>query len=276
MENATKALLIAAGILLTIMILSIILVAYNQISDYYKSESEMVVAQQLEEFNKQFENYNRKNIRGNDIISLMNKIVDYNERQVYQAGSGYKRIEATLEMGNDNILNQFKYSTHTAWDLNPFLKQKITNKNSSDQELVNITETIKYLSTYFQSEGVTLTDLEFQVLASNASNILLSNSEEIGLDEYSKSKREKRDKILKKIGINIELDSNLIPKDQSANSRMNKVKSITNRYYQYMQFKRACFDCTGVKYDTETGRVYEMTFKLITEVENGQVLVKFD
>ena len=37
MENATKALLIAAGVLIGIIILSMLLLGYNQISNYYNN-----------------------------------------------------------------------------------------------------------------------------------------------------------------------------------------------------------------------------------------------
>lgn len=31
-------------------------------------------------------------------------------------------------------------------------------------------------------------------------------------------------------------------------------------YYEYVQFKRGRFDCEGIEYDPETGRVVKMTF----------------
>ena len=40
MENATKALLIAAGVLIGIIILSMLLLGYNQISNYYQQKSD--------------------------------------------------------------------------------------------------------------------------------------------------------------------------------------------------------------------------------------------
>lgn len=39
MENATKALLIAAGVLIGIIILSMLLLGYNQISNYYQQQN---------------------------------------------------------------------------------------------------------------------------------------------------------------------------------------------------------------------------------------------
>ena len=41
MENATKALLIAAGILIALIILSSLLLLFNMVSDFYQNSSNM-------------------------------------------------------------------------------------------------------------------------------------------------------------------------------------------------------------------------------------------
>lgn len=274
MENASKALLIAAGILFSVMILSLIMIAYNQISNYYTTKQETVEATQLAEFNSKFENYNRKGIRGSELISLMNRIIDYNSSQSYQTGTNYERIGVTIEIGEEN-LKQFKYSSsssdYTSWDNNPLLKATITNKSGKsivdDQKLVEVTSTVQTLSAYI---GINLSDTNFQKLASNVSNILLSNSDENNNTESAKKTRQKRNTILKSVGINIALDSNYKP---ITKSEMDKAKSITNKYYQYMQFKRAYFDCVNVKYDEKTGRISEMNFKVRT---NSSGMVEFN
>ena len=66
MENATKALLIAAGVLIGIIILSMLLLGYNQISNYYQQQSDNLSLKQIVELNKKFTNYDGKTIRGND------------------------------------------------------------------------------------------------------------------------------------------------------------------------------------------------------------------
>ena len=43
MENAAKALLIAAAILILVMILSLLVVAYGQVSDFFQREHENTV-----------------------------------------------------------------------------------------------------------------------------------------------------------------------------------------------------------------------------------------
>ena len=49
MENATKALLIAAGVLIGIIILSMLLLGYNQISNYYQQQSDNLSLKQIVE-----------------------------------------------------------------------------------------------------------------------------------------------------------------------------------------------------------------------------------
>lgn len=271
MENATKALLIAAGVMISIMILSLLVLGYNEISSYYQTKQDVTQAQQVAEFNSVYNNYNRKNVRGSDLISLMNRIIDYNEREVYADGTNYKRIAVTIEIGDSN-LNQFKYYTddrdYTGWDTNELLKGTITNKSGedsiNDQKLIEITGTVSKLSAYM---GVSLDEQDFQVLSSNVANILLTNTDESSNSENSKKVRQKRDSILKSVGINIGLDANFKP---ISSLQMQKAKSITHKYYQYSQFKRAYFNCTECKYDEQTGRVCEMKFEVSTK--NGSVV----
>lgn len=54
MENATKALLIAACVLIGIIILSMLLLGYNQISNYYQQQSDNLSLRQIVELNKKF------------------------------------------------------------------------------------------------------------------------------------------------------------------------------------------------------------------------------
>ena len=78
MENVSKALMIAGGMLIAIMVISLIIVLWNQMSGYFAEQHSATIVEQIAEFNAQFENYNGKDIRGNELISVMNKVVNYN------------------------------------------------------------------------------------------------------------------------------------------------------------------------------------------------------
>ena len=74
MENASKALLIAGGVLLTMLVVGVIVFARERFSEYYSSQSAIKDIDNTAEFNKQFTNYERTNVTGNELISLINKV----------------------------------------------------------------------------------------------------------------------------------------------------------------------------------------------------------
>ena len=79
MENASKALLMAGGILIAILIIGALILMFNQLSDYQNAQSTNEKTSKLADFNSSFERYtDSSGIKGTDIISLANKIVDYN------------------------------------------------------------------------------------------------------------------------------------------------------------------------------------------------------
>lgn len=80
MENASKALMIAGGVLIAVMIITLLAYMYISMSGIFKSEDEIKQIAELEAYNKEYESYNRKLLRGADIISLMNKAISNNKK----------------------------------------------------------------------------------------------------------------------------------------------------------------------------------------------------
>ena len=78
MENASKALIIASSILLAILLISLVLYARSSVSEYQNSKLELDRVENLAKFNDQFAQYDRKDVAGYELISLANKIADYN------------------------------------------------------------------------------------------------------------------------------------------------------------------------------------------------------
>ena len=81
MENVSKALLIAAGVLIGLIVLTMLVVMYRQVTSYYTAKEKARTFEQLQEFNAQYTPYNRKNVRGTELISLINKIINFNEQE---------------------------------------------------------------------------------------------------------------------------------------------------------------------------------------------------
>lgn len=76
MENATKALLIAAAVLVAILIISLGLVVYNMASETINSVN--FSGQEVTAFNDQFTQYQGSNIRGSEINALLKTVLSSN------------------------------------------------------------------------------------------------------------------------------------------------------------------------------------------------------
>ena len=81
MENASKALLIAGTILLSVMILTVGIILYNNFSDTTKKYSDTLSATELVKFNTKFEVFRgRKDVTAQEIASLINVVFEYKKK----------------------------------------------------------------------------------------------------------------------------------------------------------------------------------------------------
>lgn len=116
MENASKALLIAGGILIAILVLAVVVTVSTSTSKLAQSQDEKKLAEQTAEFNRSFEAYDKKVMYGTDIISVVNKANDYNEK----VGSNDITIKI-LDKGNSEIgisyEKEFKSSVFACTDI---------------------------------------------------------------------------------------------------------------------------------------------------------------
>ena len=109
MENASKALIIAGGILIAILVLSALLLMFTNLSDYQRSNSEIVKSEQLSKFNEEFTQYYRNDLEGVDLISLANKVVDYNKRSGGVGEIKYdQKITLTIKIDQRKFKNMLK------------------------------------------------------------------------------------------------------------------------------------------------------------------------
>ena len=94
MENATKALIIAGGMLIAMLIVGLLTWGYTQLRSLQKTNVEEEERQQIVDFNERFEAYNKKVVRGYQMISLANLVSDTNTR--FAEDDGYAPV--TIEV----------------------------------------------------------------------------------------------------------------------------------------------------------------------------------
>ncbi len=78
MENASKALLIAGGVLITMIVASFGVYLYGVYHDHSEKMLARMSEKEVSEFNAKFEFYENKELTPNDIVSIMNLVVENN------------------------------------------------------------------------------------------------------------------------------------------------------------------------------------------------------
>lgn len=252
MENITKALIIAAGIMIAIMIVSLIVVFWNQISGYYAEQHNSQIIEQNTKFNAQFENYNKQEIRGNELISAMNKVINYNTSIADM--EGYDRVVMVVSFMAvptrpiiiKNI-NSFKYNEadDSIFGNSIYTYPCSISNEKDDSSLKKITQ---FAGNLTAETG--LTEEQLQKLSAQISSIVIDENKEI-------------DKNTRYVKLKNILGTSKANEVNGNQTKMNTIIDATKQYYQYTQLKRAMFECLEVKYNTtENGRVNKITFRV--------------
>ena len=247
MENASRALIMAGSVLIALMIIGALMLMFGNLTSYQGTDTESTRTAQIAEFNQQFETYDRNNVRGSDLYSLLNKVIDYNRRQSWEGigESGeeirYEPMEITFTVnpiselsadGNNRLFTQNQYTV--SQNTNAFensIKQTIDDLEDAygQSSLTNLTTG---MSKIFTDSG----DPAVIVANFNAASTIVKIDSVDDLKNKSKSPTKKHQ------------------------DTKTTIQEDVYKYYEYIQFKRAHFDCTDIEYDGNTGRVTRMVF----------------
>lgn len=80
MENAAKALVIAGGVLIAIMTLSLFLYGMTSAARIEQAQNEKKATEELAAFNMEYEAYNKQRLYGIDLITVINKAIEHNQK----------------------------------------------------------------------------------------------------------------------------------------------------------------------------------------------------
>ena len=230
MENASKALLIAAGILIGLILITMIIYGHGQISGYYKIKEENKKIEQLAEFNKQFIGYNRNDVRGSDLLSLVNKIADYNILNDDEEPIELIIIIPAISKMPESQNFYYNYNNYREWD--SFIKLPAQYKLDGNEYTPNIKKLLG-IESEFQNKGYSQTMLV--KLVANMSTLMGQNT------------RKSAKELLEELRIN-----------ESSYGGLTNIQQDIWRYYQYVQLKRAHFDCESLTYKDRKSKTFEI------------------
>ena len=232
MENASKALIMAGSVLIALIVIGAFILMLTNLTDYQEKADTAIEQQQIVEFNNQFSTYDRTALRGTDMLSLMNKIIDYNNRK--STDIGFQKMNITIKGIDKGILQALRYDPSGANLLikkNIYTQENLAEIVSKPQELEN-----KYQKKYIAQ------------LVSNISTFMDICNSSSSINQKIQEINERR----------------WLPKSITSYGSLDSVKNDILIYYEYSQFKRTYFNSTGeTKYDKNTGRITEMNFNCV-------------
>lgn len=273
MENSTKAIIIAGGMFILIMVITLLVVFGRSLSSYMQGQHDKEIVKQVTEFNNKFANYQGTELRGNELISVLNRVIDYN---ALEAGEyGYDPVLVEIDLVDRNALDSvIKFNSK---DENFLFKKnvsKIKNSKDSDDELKTISQKgTTILSNYSKENDANyipkLTDTKLQKLSAEISNIVQDQDNSSWLDGYDGDRnavynRTRAKKLTSILGYTVYEDGTCAVNNKNI---LNAVKKATLEYYQYTQFKRIMFKCTSIEYSQDTGRINKMSFEVKTTTD---------
>lgn len=258
MENASKALIIAGSVLIALMVIGALVLMFNNLSSYQQFSDVNVKDEQIVEFNKQFETYNRHDVRGSDLFTLCNKIVDYNRRKSevgFDKDEGqaikFQPMSITIKfISKDNLL-KFTYDNEIRlFDgilKNYSFELKEENSNKFESSISNKISILEANTEYGGKAGLAN-------LAAGIGNLFFSNPS----SATSLQKTKAEELYFKNT------------KNQKTFYEINNSSNIKNdicSYYEYIQFKRGHFKCTKAEYSSQTGRILSLEFEFTGKIE---------
>lgn len=234
MENASKGLLIAGGMLLAIIVLSLLVYMLSATGRFNDAISERKATEELAAYNAKFEAYHKSRLYGTDVITVVNKAIEHNTKMQANnmADPYYMNIKIRIKPNQSFTTTIIEEDKTT----NPSTERKITNVSSLSPSIQNQLRITPGVFNSYLTTGAAAVTYELGtwqghnfVANSNFTNFFEGDTED--------------------------------SKAQTADG-----KTVYHLYSGLTNFKRAVFTCnaaTGVVYDDTSGRIQEMTFEQI-------------
>ena len=229
MENAAKALIIAVGILIAIMTLSLIVYASTANERLAQAQNEKKAVEELAKFNNEYESYHKDRLYGVDVITVINKAIEHNTKMQAADVTNpyYINISFKTEEDFKNEIYKFVYDVET--------KEKTYEKYGETYD-----EEDKW-NELINKDPIIKKDTEYSLGTLKEKGFIFNNK-------------------VKKI-----FEEGYVNDDTYSISKNNTITTYT-LYSALTNFKRAIFTCTDVEYNN--GRIRSMTFEQVDTNED--------
>ena len=247
MENASKALIMAGSILMSVLVIGTLVLLYNQMSSLEQTKVDSEVTVKVAEYLKKFEQYadRNKTYYGSDILSLANLQEEYNLTQTGQKGYYPISIEIIIDQGIAVYFQTGRYDIEVITTGKENIEKDIRTNEGSVKSSAN-----KYKDkpvSYYASKSYK----EIALIYGFEQNDIKDTSTGKYLDEYT-------------------IEQKLRDKGGEILNLCNDISNYKMLKSDYTSFKNKKFEIMpdtplekGIEYDNNTGRLKTLIFKEI-------------
>lgn len=295
MENASKAIIIAGGMLIAIAIVSLLVWGWRAISSYQSSKNSLKDIEDTAKFNEQFAQYDRDDVMGYELLSLINQIQDYDERlttdSIKASNDKYVPIGIVIKL-DSSASDETKRKKFTVddeprlfKDKNEYIAGDLTTANDGKRPNTFKTLVEKKVEKAIHDLSGNKNDEKIAMeIAKSIDAIFMVEDPEHNNDMvkyradkyYNGNKEQVYQEIANKYnsitkanpGFSaVEAKNQLVRTSRTEKQNSNKYYTAACTYYEYMQFKKGIFKCNNVEYDTSaTGRVTALEFEFTGDI----------
>lgn len=235
MENASKALLLSASVILGVLLFSTFMYFKDEIGLFQSAKVDEQLIEQNREFNAKYEAYNKTFTYGVDVISVINQAYSNNKKyhDMYPDDESMAEpyyINIIVTIGNEPLTTRQYYYF---WD--PTNKKMVVDtpeEGSADKRDNKTIDPGKKIQLFYNGER------KFDKISNGDNNDIMD------IIENSASS-----------------SGPIKITYTSARSDSYEYSYYYLEYSWITDFKRRAFRCTDVKYNTSTGRITEMSFE---------------
>ena len=184
MENASKALIMAGGVLISMLVIGLVVFFFNNLSDLQNIELSAEEVEKVAEFNKQYDVYAR-NVYGSELLSIANKVDDYNKRET--GNKGYSELKLIVKFNTTPNSELFKINKEYNY------KDLLTIKKDIDKELKKYSDRTEGSQYLYKGQDGIRTRTVSQLATMRTKDI----EDFFGSEEYDKVKVNLNDQIEK-------------------------------------------------------------------------------
>ena len=274
MENANKAIIMAASTLIGVMLLTLFAVVLKNISIWPQAQEELKEVEQVSAFNAEYEVYRKSAMYGVDVISCLNKA--YNNNKKYVEGGnffndgGYRedyRINVSVKLKTPltesiTVLAMKKSSNGQYIEgsiLGAGASYSVKNKNYMNIKLNEIFKINDSMLTDFEEDNILKYNMSNTFTPSGTYNLVdtsISDEDNILMKLMNHSNNQKQIIKNEHISVNSIFDLGTVPQQSLGWT------TATWTTYLY-SFKQKKFKCNTIEYNQKTGLINKLVFEEI-------------